>query len=159
MRMNALGANIPLSVCAASPNGRWKPTSKPPLTAIPALTNPRRVSAGSSFLSGYWSIGLGMAVLRRTELTLRCLFDRRPDAHVGAASADVSRHGRIDVGIVGVGGGVEQSRRRHDLPGLTVSTLDDLQVEPVFLYFSARRRGAYAFNRGDRALADRADRQ
>src|ERR1700688_2735927 len=100
-----------------------------------------------------------MADSRSKEVGLSSMFDRRPNAYVSAAPANVSRHGRIDVAIFGVRGGVEQSRRRHDLPGLAVAALHDLHLKPRLLHFGAGGGGAYGFDRGDRALSDRSYRQ
>src|SRR3984957_3897359 len=100
-----------------------------------------------------------MADSRGAELSLGSMFDRRADAHVGPAAANVSRHGRINVRIFGVRGGVEQRRRRHDLPGLAVAALDHLQIQPCLLHLRAGRGGADALDGRDRALADRPHRQ
>src|SRR3984957_10910912 len=127
MRMNALGANVAFSVCAPNADGRWKPTTNVPPAAIPACRNPRLVSAASS------------GAFRDEDSAAGSMFDRRADANVRAAPANISRHGRIDVGIVRMRGGVEQSRRRHDLAGLAVAALDHLHVEPRLLYFGAHR--------------------
>src|ERR1700692_2200579 len=97
-------------------------TTKLPPTAIPACRNPRLPRAAPS------------AVSRGKKLGLGSMLDRRPDAHVSAAPANVSGHGRVDVGIFGMRSGVEQCRRRHDLTGLAVAALDDLQVEPRLLH-------------------------
>src|SRR6267142_515817 len=156
MRMNALGANTGFWACAPWAKGRWKPTTKPPPAASPTWRNPRLVSAASTLRVGAWMV---IAESRCTELDSCGMFDRRPDTHVGAAPANVSRHGRIDVGVLRMRGGVEQSRRGHDLPRLAVAALDHLQVQPRFLHFGAGHGGAYAFDRCDCALADRPDGQ
>src|SRR5271156_2176090 len=109
--------------------------------------NPRLVRAASDLAmseSCGWQSGLGS------------MFDRRADAHVSAAPADVSRHGGVDIGILRMRRGVEQSRCRHDLPGLAVAALDHLQIQPCLLHFGAGRRGAHAFDGGDGSPADRA---
>src|SRR5271165_2398866 len=142
MRMNAFGAKGAFAG-AASASGRWKPTTRAPPTASPACRNPRRVSEASASAS----ISAG--------LILCSMFDRLAYAHVGAAAADISRHGRIDIGIFRVRGAVEQGGCRHDLSGLAVAALDDLQVQPRLLYFGTGRGGAYAFDGGDCALSDR----
>jgi hypothetical protein len=76
-----------------------------------------------------------------------------------AAAADIPRHRRVDVGVVGVGGGREQGGRRHDLSGLAIAALDHFQIEPGLLHLRADRRSANALDGGDGAVAHRADRQ
>ena len=87
------------------------------------------------------------------------LLDRLADAHIGAAAADVARHRGVDIGIVGIGRRGEQRRGRHDLAGLAIAALHDFEVEPGLLHLGAGGRRADAFDGGDRAVADRADRQ
>ena len=52
------------------------------------------------------------------------------NAFVGAAAADVSGHGRVDVLIAGIGVTVQQSGRRHDLTGLAVAALGNIFFLP-----------------------------
>src|SRR5579863_1668350 len=87
------------------------------------------------------------------------LLDGGANPDIGAAATDVPGHRGIDIGVVGVRRGCQQRRRRHDLAGLTIAALNHLKVEPGFLYLGAGRRGAHTFDRGDRAIADRAHRQ
>src|SRR6516162_3265382 len=87
------------------------------------------------------------------------LLDGGADAHVSAATADVSRHRSVDVGIVGVWRRSEQRGRRHDLPGLAVAALNDFEIEPGLLHLGARRGRADAFDGGDGAVLQRADRK
>jgi hypothetical protein len=49
--------------------------------------------------------------------------DRGADPRIGATSAQVSVHGRIDIISRGIGHLFQQRDRRHDLPGLTISAL------------------------------------
>ncbi len=42
--------------------------------------------------------------------------DGRPDAIVSATATQIAIHGRIDVGIGGMGMFGQQGRRAHDLP-------------------------------------------
>ena len=67
-------------------------------------------------------------------------FDRVADAHIGAAAADIARHRRIDIGIVGVRRTFEQRRRGHDLTGLAITALDHFQIEPGLLHLGPGRR-------------------
>jgi len=62
------------------------------------------------------------------------LLDGGPDAHIGPAAADVARHGRVNVRIVGIRGQGQQRCRGHDLAGLTIAALHDLEVEPRLLH-------------------------
>src|ERR1700691_4972872 len=128
--MNAFGANSVFAACAAFANGRWKATTKLPPAASPALRKPRLVSAAPALRAGSWMVEAYIAESPSTELGLSSMFDGRANAHIRAAPANVSRHGRINVGIFRMRGGVEQSRRRHDLPGLAVAALDHFQVQP-----------------------------
>jgi hypothetical protein len=92
-------------------------------------------------------------------LSVRRALDRLADAHIGAAAADVARHRRIDIGIVGARRTFQQRRRRHDLTGLAIAALDHFQIEPRLLRLGSCRRSADALDRGDGAVADGADRQ
>src|SRR6516164_7171464 len=87
------------------------------------------------------------------------LLDGGADAHVSAATADVSRHRSVDVGIFGVWRRSEQRDRRHDLPGLAVAALNDFEIEPGLLHLGARRGRDDAFDGGDGAVLQRADRK
>src|ERR1700685_2311714 len=112
--MKAFGANSDFAVGAAFPSGRWKATTKPPPATSPALRKPRLLNAASAVRAGSRMVESSMAVSLSTELDLSGMFDGRSDAHIGAAPANVSRHGRINVGIFRMRSAVEQSRRRHD---------------------------------------------
>ena len=59
--------------------------------------------------------------------------DRRANSLVGAAPADISRHGAFDVLIGWLLVGLQQGGRLHDLPGLTVTALRDLDFHPGLL--------------------------
>jgi len=84
-------------------------------------------------------------------------FDRVADADVGAAAANVPRHRRVDIGIIGMRRRGQERRRRHDLAGLAIAALDHFQIQPSFLNPRADGRRADAFDRGNSAIADRAD--
>src|SRR6516165_5500209 len=87
----------------------------------------------------------------------RSVLDRSADALIGAASADIARHGGVDVVIRRLRRVLQQRRRRHDLAGLAVAALHHLQLQPRLLQGRALRRLADRLDRGDRALADRGD--
>src|SRR2546422_1039929 len=59
--------------------------------------------------------------------------DGGPNTLVGPASADVARHAVVDVGVGWGGFAGEQRRRRHDLTGLAVATLRDVDLHPRLL--------------------------
>src|SRR5215468_5121891 len=61
------------------------------------------------------------------------LLDRLPNARIGATAADVPRHCLVDIGVGGRGHLREQRRGGHDLAGLTVAALNDLEAEPGLL--------------------------
>src|ERR1700726_4714690 len=90
---------------------------------------------------------------------VRGLLDGFANPDIGAATADVSSHRGVDVGIIRGRRGREECRSRHDLARLAVSALDHFEVEPGFLYFRAGRRSAHAFDRGDGAIAHGTNRQ
>src|SRR6516225_2049395 len=88
----------------------------------------------------------------------RSVLDRSADALIGAASADIARHGGVDVVIRRLRRVLQQRRRRHDLAGLAVAAPHHLQLQPRLLQGRALRRLADRLDRGDRALADAVDR-
>ena len=67
--------------------------------------------------------------------------DCSPDAHVGAAAADVSIHRGIDFRVAWIVVLIQQSDRRHDLARLTIATLSDIQLFPRLLYGSGSGAG------------------
>src|SRR5579859_129749 len=84
------------------------------------------------------------------------MLDPLANAHIGAAAANIPGHRRIDVPIVGRGILREQRRGRHDLPGLAVPALHDLEIEPRLLDLGACGCRSHALYRGDGPIADRA---
>src|SRR5262245_57044031 len=103
MRMKALGAKgVGLPVSAAPDVGTRKPSTKP--AAAATLKKSRLVNDPIVSLTAF----------TRGGGTL----DGLADAHVGPATADVARHGRVDIGIARVGCGIQQCGRRHDLSRL-----------------------------------------
>ncbi len=67
-------------------------------------------------------------------MALRGRMNRGADAGIGGAAADVAAHRGIDVGIGRRGILFQQRRRRHDLSGLAVAALRDLQFDPGRLH-------------------------
>src|SRR5271170_125125 len=100
MRMNALGANLPLmssGACSGSLSacaGRLKASKKPPAAAL--LMNSRRDVTSEICLLVRIIISLLGDISGGT-------LDGLAYPDVRAAATDVASHGRIDVGIVGSG--------------------------------------------------------
>src|SRR6266542_4982390 len=89
---------------------------------------------------GAWSASL--------SVRLRGLLGCFADADIGPTAADVAGHGIVDLGIARVRIARQQSRRRHDLPGLTIAALDNLEIEPCLLNLPASRRIADGLDGG-----------
>src|ERR1700755_3497228 len=166
IRRNASGANTPDAGCttpspaitlgaAALPSLRalkLTPSSRPPLAATPTLSPARRKSRrlkARSTLCG------GMRISR----SFGGLFDRGPDPHIGAATADIAGHRHIDVRIARLRMRGKQRSGRHDLAGLAVAALHDVEIEPCLLDLAARGRVADRFDCRDLACADGCDRR
>src|SRR4029450_4369815 len=88
----------------------------------------------------------------------RGLLNGRAAPLISAASADIARHGGVDVVIARLRRFLQQRRRRHDLAGLAVAALRHLQLQPRLLQGRALRRLADRLDRGDRTIADVVDR-
>src|SRR5271156_3941259 len=94
------------------------PTNSPPAMAMPPRNTARRVMAA---LSGVRSAG-------GVSLPSGSMLDPLSDSNIRPATTDISRHGGIDIGIIGVWSVGEQCGGRHDLTGLTVATLNHFQI-------------------------------
>src|SRR6266436_6449973 len=133
-RIKALGTNgAPEGLSAAA--DVLNPINRPPPNAALALRNSRRERS----MSG--------------PLLCRVL-DSLADSHIRTAAADVPRHRGVDIAIGRVGVGREQRRRGHDLAGLAIAALRDLQIDPGLLNLLAGGCGTNRLDRGD-ALAGR----
>src|SRR4029077_12684184 len=88
------------------------------------------------------------ALLFRARRFTSRLLDGLADAGIRAAAADVAREGVCEVGVRGRRDLREQRRGRHDLAGLTVAALNDLEIQPGLLHGLT-----------DRGLSDRLDRR
>src|SRR5262245_22375666 len=88
----------------------------------------------------------------------RSLLDRLADAGIGAAATDVAGHRCIDVSVGGLGIGGEQRSRGHDLPRLTITALDHLEIEPCLLKALTYWRLANRLDRGYGGFAHICDR-
>src|SRR2546428_10925133 len=80
-----------------------------------------------------------------------------PNALIGATSADIAGHRSIDVGIAWFRRAGKQCRCRHDLTGLAITALDDIELEPRLLQRLPYRRLADRFDGRDGFVADRVD--
>src|SRR5918995_252131 len=89
----------------------------------------------------------------------RCLLDGLANANVGAATANVTGHRIVDVGIGWIGVGGKEFRSRHDLAGLAVAALNDLSIEPGLLDLCALRCRADRLDGSDLGLANTVDRR
>src|SRR6266436_3078439 len=139
MRMKALGTNGAADAPIEGPV--LNPINRPPPNATPVLRNWRREIISGPFLA------------------VRRVLDSRADSHIGAAPADVPRHGGVDVAIGRVGVGREQRSRGHDLAGLAIAALRDLEIEPRLLNLPAGGCGADGLDRGDALAGRRGDRR
>src|SRR5512147_2789186 len=116
-RASALStAQLCLANSAAWP-GMARPTRSPPEAVAALMTKRRRVS-----------------VLVMASRLSRGAANGAADAHIGAAAANVSRHRRIDVGLVGIGRAVQKRGGRHDLAGLAIAALRHVFRNPGLLY-------------------------
>src|SRR5690606_17934994 len=105
---------------ARPPNGRgskWKPTTSPRLAAPIPLRKLRR------------SVRVSMIVMSALQSLCRFV-DGRADPVVGRAAADISAHGRIDIGVGRFRSLLQKRRRRHQLPGLAITALRHVERDP-----------------------------
>src|SRR5262249_9542248 len=75
------------------------------------------------------------------------------NAWICAATTDIARHGRIDLGVCRIGVALKKSRGRHDLARLAVAALHDFDIEPSLLDLGSTFGLADRFNGCD-LLAD-----
>ena len=84
--------------------------------------------------------------------------DCSPDARIGTATTDIAAHRRIDIRVGGVWRLFQQCTGRHQLSGLAVTTLDDIDIGPG----TPKSVGLFAlqtFDGGDFAPANRRERR
>src|SRR6266849_1257493 len=81
--------------------------------------------------------------------TVRRVLDSRADSDIRTTATDVSRHGTVYVRVAGAGILREQRRSRHDLAGLAIAALRDLEIEPCLLNLPPGRRPADGLDRDD----------
>ena len=80
------------------------------------------------------------------------------DAVVGAATADVAAHRCVDVAVGGVGVLRQQCGGTHDLAGVAVAALRDVEVGPCLLHGTADTAGMDCLDGGDAVSVDFGDR-
>src|SRR3954454_11565705 len=90
----------------------------PPATAAEPKTNARRDSLCSS------------PILLLRHLLCSGRVDRGADARIGAATAEIAGHHLVDVLVGRLGDQVEKRDGLHDLPGLAVTALWNLMLDP-----------------------------
>src|SRR5918996_739197 len=166
MRMKALGAKPSATPAAATrpiAGGKPKLSNRPPPTTALACRKPRRVAVESGGESlGRWAASANCS-RRMVDLPSlrwlgeRRLLDRGADTRISAAAADVAVHRIVDVGVAGSGIFGEKRGSRHNLAGLAIAALHDLQVEPCLLHGLSGRRFADRLDRGDLGRADAVD--
>src|SRR5579863_4345530 len=106
-------------------NGARANASVNPAPAAP-IKKPRRESA-RAFCVGAGREGLSMC--SAAPQFFGGQLDGGANAPISHAAAQVASHDRIDVMVTGVWVVLEQRRRLHDLPGLTVATLRRLHLD------------------------------
>jgi len=79
------------------------------------------------------------------------------DSGVGATAAKVSVHRPVDILVGGVGIGGEEGGGTHDLPGLAVPALGNIEVAPGLLEFCELIALGKAFDGHDLCVADGGD--
>src|SRR5262245_57695961 len=134
---------------------RLKATTMPPPASAVILMKERRLSAfvmAPPLLCG----AAGRRGLRGAHRTVGRLEDGGANARVGSAAAQIAAHRGVDVGVGRLRGLRERGRGGHDLAGLAVTALRDVDVLPRDLQrvIPVRRQ---PFDRRDRGVADRRD--
>src|SRR6266850_4732458 len=112
-------------------NGRRTPSARPPPATAVLTMKLRRES--------FW--------LMSRLLSAGGQVHRRPDPLIGAATADV-RHRVVDLLVGRLRLLLQQRRRGHDLPGLAIAALRDVERRPRLLH-GMRARGRQALDRHD----------
>src|SRR5215469_2469685 len=120
--------------------------SSPAAPLFPSIARARRAGNGTSISSARPPPASSEALSTARRLTIACsgdtaalLFHARgdpdcaPDAVVTGATTDVAGHGRVDLRSAGLRCLTQQRARGHDLPGLTVAALHDVNLHPGLL--------------------------
>src|SRR5437879_5235640 len=139
---------------------RWQPLWRPAVArrcATPAAVRRRRWRSQSGTPDE--TRGPRSASLPDGRRRLSGMLDGRADAGVGPAAADVAGHRRVDVGVRGMRLVRQQRDGGHNLAGLAVAALHDLEIKPGLLDLPATRRAADGLDRSDVLTADPGDRR
>src|SRR5262245_18070884 len=110
----SLPASAALAAAVSTPSGKRMPMARPP----PAAADPTMKARRESFMSGPLLAGGHV--------------DGGADALIGPAAADVG-HGVVDVAVGRLGIALQQRGRRHDLTGLAIAALRNVEHGPRFL--------------------------
>src|SRR5262244_2446010 len=121
---SAPAAAAPCASAEPSSNGTRMPMARPPVAAAVPTMKLRRERARAAARS----FGCFMSRL----LPAGCHVHRGADALIGAAAADVG-HGVVDILIGRLRLLLQERRRGHDLPGLAVTALRDVERRPRLL--------------------------
>src|SRR5262245_22858433 len=119
----AIDSEVENSCAPALPAAKaaFRPRLRPPPTAAALITKPRRLRFVIAFMaSGLLRHGRGGLV------------DRRADAWIGAAAADVAHRG-VDLGVGGLRRGPQQRVGRHQHAGLAIAALRHVDLDPGLL--------------------------
>src|SRR5262249_55529581 len=99
----------------------------PPPAAAPVTRNVRRERPFRASSLLWPSIRFSIAQLFVSSRS-RCLFDGGANAWICAATTDIVRHVRVDLGIRRLGIAIDKSDRRHDRTRLAVHHLHDFDI-------------------------------
>src|SRR5260370_29007306 len=122
------------------PASAWRRTAGPPArrdasqSAIHRRRQRRRTGSPGG-IDGPWSAS-------PLATGLRCALDGLPNARISSAAANIARQCLVDIGVGRRRNLLQQGGGGHDLAGLTVAALDDLEIEPGLLHLLADRRAA-----------------
>src|SRR5271155_315043 len=117
--------------------------TRPPVASMPRR-KPRRLT---------FSMATLRAVMSRSR---RCRLDGGGDPLIAPTATDVAAHHADDLGLGRIFAGREQGRRLHDLPGLAIAALWDIEGAPGLLHRMVAI-GVEPFDRHHRAAVGIAD--
>src|SRR5438094_7380816 len=124
-------STVALASADPAPNGRRTPSARPPpATAVPTMKLRRE---------RFWFMSRLLSAGGHVH--------RRPDPLIGAATADV-RHRVVDLLVGRLRLLPQQRRRGHDLTGLAIAALRDVERRPRLLH-RMRARGRQSLDRHD----------
>src|SRR5262249_2648691 len=119
----ALTSGVPswARMACGPPNGMSRPSAKPPPIAAALTTKLRRSIFGTYFMAASCPRARGTGGDGRGHLLI-------------SAEAAVVGDGVVDIGMGGFRFVLEQRRHRHDHPGLAITALRHVVVEPSLLH-------------------------